>query len=264
MEIPFYQLDAFSDAPFGGNPAAVCPLDAWLPAETLQAIAAENNLSETAFFVKAAKDADFDYELRWFTPLVEVDLCGHATLAAGSVILSHYRKRKKKILFQSQSGLLSVARDGERFTMDFPGRKPEAVEAPKGLAQAMGKAPAKVLKGERDFLLIYPEQSDVLELEPDFPDLSHLGLYGYIASAPGEDCDFISRCFFPAYGIDEDPVTGSAHCVSGPYWSDGLGIKTLKARQLSERGGTLWLTVDGDRIHISGHCVEVIAGVLTV
>ena len=264
MKIPFYQLDAFSDQAFGGNPAAVCPLEEWLPDETLQAIAVENNLSETAFYVPGAKGEDFDYHLRWFTPLVEVDLCGHATLAAGSVILTHQRKRKKKIIFKSQSGPLSVERDGERFKLDFPGRKPEAIEAPKSLAAALGLSPSKVLKGERDFLLIYPTQKDVEELEPDFSALSHLGLYGFIASAPGQDCDFISRCFFPAYGIDEDPVTGSAHCVSGPYWADGLGKRELMARQLSERGGMLWITVNGERVHISGHCVEVIAGSLTI
>lgn len=263
IRIAFLQIDAFTRVPFRGNPAAVCPLDSWLPDAVLQAIARENNLSETAFFVPAGDD-EADFELRWFTPEIEVDLCGHATLAAGHAILSNVRDGGEAVRFSSQSGRLIVTRDGDRLSLDFPARRPSGAIAPARLAEAMGCKPQHILSGGRDYLLVYEDAGEVIDLAPDFATLGTLGMHGFIATARGEDCDFVSRCFFPAYGIDEDPVTGSAHCVSAPFWAERLGKSGLFARQLSARGGELWLQVAEDRVHIAGHCVEVIAGEMTV
>ena len=263
IRIPFLQIDAFAEAPFHGNPAAVCPLDRWLPDPVLQAIARENNLSETAFFVPSDND-EVDFDLRWFTPAVEVDLCGHATLAAGHAILSNLRGRGEAIRFSTHSGRLIVTRDGDRLSLDFPTRAPAPCAPPAGLAAAMGRPPAEILSGGRDFLLVYEDEATIRALAPDHAALEKAGRHGFIATAPGDDVDFVSRCFFPAYGIPEDPVTGSAHCVSGPYWADRLGKVDLAAAQLSPRGGRLWLRVDEDRVHIAGHCVEVIAGEMLV
>ncbi len=265
MRIPYLQINAFTRQPFRGNPAAVCPLDEWLPDAVLQAIARENNVSETAFFIPAADDDnEVDFHLRWFTPEVEVDLCGHATLAAGHAILSNLKGRGEAVRFQSQSGLLIVTRDDDRLALDFPTRPPRRAEMPDGLAEAMGRAPRDFLTGGRDHLLIYEDEGTVRALAPDFAALRAHGRHGFIATAPGRDCDFVSRCFFPGFGIDEDPVTGSAHCVLGPYWAERLGRSRMFARQLSRRGGELWLEMRDDRIHIAGHCVEVIAGEMLV
>ncbi|GAB4570998.1 MAG: PhzF family phenazine biosynthesis protein [Rhodothalassiaceae bacterium] len=263
IRIPFLQIDAFTREPFGGNPAAVCPLDDWLPDPVLAAIARENNLSETAFFVPA-KGNDVDFELRWFTPATEVDLCGHATLAAGHAILSNMRDGGEAVRFLTKSGVLVVTREGSRLSMDFPARRPKAEPAPGGIAEAMGAEPLEMHCGGRDWLLLYPDRESVLALRPDFRALEAEGRHGFIATAPGEDCDFVSRCFYPAFGVDEDPVTGSAHCVSGPFWAERLGKSMLFARQLSARGGELWLSVAENRVLIAGHCVEVIAGEMTV
>ena len=263
IRIPFLQIDAFADAPFHGNPAAVCPLDRWLPDPVLQAIARENNLSETAFFVPS-EDEEVDFDLRWFTPAVEVDLCGHATLAAGHAILSNLRGRGEAVRFSTLSGRLIVTRDGDRLSLDFPIRAPKTIPPPAGLADSLGAPPADVLSGGRDFLLVYEDEATVRALAPDCAGLETLGTHGFIATAPGDEVDFVSRFFAPAFGIPEDPVTGSAHCVSGPYWADRLGKVDLEAVQLSPRGGRLWLRVDDDRVHIAGHCVEVIAGEMLV
>jgi len=270
MDIPFYQIDAFTDLAFGGNPAAVCPLDRWLPDGVLQAIAAENNLAETAFIVPHAGD-DADYHLRWFTPGTEVDLCGHATLATAHMLFSHMVPEAAALRFTTLSGILSVVREGDRLVMDFPvDRDIRRVDPPMtGLAEAMGAAPLEVWQGVRDFLLVYPDADAVRALAPDMPSLKALGHYGYIATAAGDDgsisdggADFVSRFFAPSFAIDEDPVTGSAHCLSAPYWAEKLGKRELFARQISARSGDLWLRLDGPRLHIAGQAVEVIRGTL--
>jgi PhzF family phenazine biosynthesis protein len=249
-ELPIYQVDAFSSALFGGNPAAVCPLDAWLPDATMQRIAAENNLSETAFFVPEGDG----YALRWFTPVLEVDLCGHATLASGFVVLEELAPGSDGVVFDSpRSGRLPVRRDGERLSLDFPAQAPEPHAADARLSAALGRAPAALMASRDTYLAIYETADAVRALAPDMRALHQLGGY-VIATAPGAgDVDFVSRFFAPRAGIDEDPVTGSAHCVLAPYWASRLGKTSLYANQVSRRGGELWLTLDGARVHIAGH-----------
>jgi PhzF family phenazine biosynthesis protein len=267
MKIPIYQVDAFTNQPFFGNPAAVCPLESWLDDQTLLNIAVENNLSETAFIVKS-QEAGVDYDLRWFTPAIEVDLCGHATLASAKVIFDILEPEKRQITFSCQAGLLVVTKLVNQLVMDFPSRKPLPSGLPSGAFEAIGGNPIDILKGERDHLLVFESAKEVMDLKPNFTALKRCGLYGYIATAPAEDLDgdydFISRCFFPAYNIDEDPVTGSAHCVSAPYWAEQLGKDKLYARQVSPRGGELWLSVENDRVKIAGEAVLVMTGELTV
>jgi len=268
IEVPIYQVDAFADRAFGGNPAAVCPLDAFPGDELLQSIAVENNLSETAFIVPLSDDCEADYHLRWFTPGVEVALCGHATLAATHVVFTHLQPELDIVRFKTLSGILTVKRDGDRYQMDFPCYRPFPYQSPVGLGKAMGAEPLSVLKseqGDRDLLLVYPDQAAVQALEPDLNALTAFAPFGFIATAPGDDgADFVSRCFFPNHGIAEDPVTGSAHCVSGPFWADQLGKTELFAQQISIRGGDLWLKLQGDRLLISGQAVEVMHGKLTL
>lgn len=267
MTLDLYQLDSFTDKPFAGNPAAVCPLNEWLEDGILQAIALENNLSETAFIVAGGEGDDFDYHLRWFTPAVEVELCGHATLAAGKVVLDHLRPELGKVSFHSRSGLLTVARgEGARLVMDFPRQDSVVVEPPTGLAEALGATPDEVLEGgDGNYMCIFADAAAVRALAPDFGALLALGFYGFIATAPGGDgdCDMVSRYFVPAYGIDEDPVTGSIHCMLAPYWGERLGKTELFARQISPRGGELWLTLGDERVLIAGDCVEVMRGSLS-
>lgn len=264
-EIPVYQVDAFTTRAFGGNPAAVCPLDAFPDDETLQSIALENNLSETAFIVPSDSD-DAGYRLRWFTPGTEVALCGHATLATAHVVLNHLRPDQNEVRFQTLSGILTVASEGDRYQMDFPCLTPSAYPTPAGIGVAMGMAPERVLKsneGDRDLLLVYPNEATVAGLTPDMNALKAYAPFGFIATAPGEgDVDFVSRCFFPNHGLAEDPVTGSAHCVSGPYWAKALGKNKLFARQISSRLGELWLEMKGDRVLISGQAIETMRGTL--
>ncbi len=263
MQIPFYQIDAFTDKAFGGNPAAVCILEDWLEDHTLQNIAVENNLAETAFLIKTPL-SDCDYSLRWFTPGCEVDLCGHATLAAAKVLFDHYEKSAKALSFSSRSGPLHVMRYGDKLELDFPVdpniRRIDAL--PAGAVEALGKAPDVIMLGVRDHLLVYKDQTTVTALKPDFHALKAVGHNGFVATALGDDpaIDFVSRCFFPSFNINEDPVTGSAHCLSGPYWSAILGKKTLRARQISDRVGDLWLRLEGERIHIAGYAQDVIKG----
>ena len=282
MKLPIYQIDAFSKRAFGGNAAAVVPLEEWLPDSTLLKIAMENNLSETAFFIPANPDEqDVDYHLRWFTPAVEVDLCGHATLAAAHVLFNHVEPCCSLIHFSSKSGPLSVRTKDDKIELDFPSRMPEPVEIEDDLKAAIGGNPKAVLKGERDYLFVYGTAAEVMALTPDYVALRELGLQGYICTAEGGDVvpntgedsaepnkwadyDFISRCFYPAYNVDEDAVTGSAHCTSAPYWAEKLDQPELFAHQASERGGDLWLKVDGDRVFIAGQSKEVIEGVLTI
>ncbi len=268
MEIPVYQVDAFTNHAFGGNPAAVCPLDAFLDDGTLQLIALENNLSETAFIVPLGDGSDADYHLRWFTPGVEVALCGHATLATAHIVFSHLRPELDLVRFQTLSGLLTVKRAGDRYQMDFPCYRPLPYEIPKGLGAAMGAEPLSVLKseeGDRDLLLVYPTEAVITALGPDLNALKAFAPFGFIATAAGKgDTDFVSRCFFPNHGIGEDPVTGSAHCVSAPYWAEQLGKTEMFAQQTSARGGDLWLELQGDRVLISGQAIEVMRGKLTL
>lgn len=263
-EIPLYQVDAFTSRAFGGNPAAVCLLESYPDNATLQAIATENNLSETAFLVPMEGEAD--YRLRWFTPGVEVALCGHATLAAAHVVFTHMRPELDAVRFKTLSGILTVTRTGDKMTMDFPSLHPYAYPTPDGIGAAMGAEPVKVYKSnraDRDLLLVYPDEATIAALTPDLEALKAFAPFGFIATAPGDgDVDFVSRGFFPNHGIAEDPVTGSAHCVSAPYWARELDKPELYARQISARGGDLWIEVKGDRVLISGQAVEIIRGTL--
>jgi PhzF family phenazine biosynthesis protein len=247
MKIPIFQVDAFTGEIFHGNPAAVCPLEKWLPDATLRNIAAENNLSETAFIVPRGNE----FELRWFTPTVEVELCGHATLAAAFVLFTERAFSGKEIRFRSRSGILTVARDGDILTLDFPSRPPEKCGAPEALIRGLGRTPPQVFKS-RDFVAVFDSADDVKNLQPDFAALKTLDCLGIIATAPGGDCDFVSRFFAPAAGIDEDPVTGSAHCTLIPFWAAKLGKSKLFARQISKRGGELFCELAGDRVRIGG------------
>ena len=256
MTLPMFQVDAFTSHAFGGNPAAVMPLREWLPDATLQAIAAENNLAETAFFVAESGD----YRLRWFTPTVEVDLCGHATLASGEIVLNHLQKQRDKVAFHTRSGVLTVSRDGNRLVMDFPTRPNEpapASEVP-AVAKALG-AEVKDLRRGFLYLAVLENETVIRDLVPDMAAIQALPL-GVIVTARGAKADFVSRVFLPKIGIPEDPVTGGAHCLLTPYWSAELGRTTLFARQVSARGGELWLTLAGDRVKIAGEAVLTITG----
>ncbi len=255
MEIPIYQVDAFTSRVFRGNPAAVCPLETWIEDERMQAIAAENNLSETAFFVRSGSR----YRLRWFTPAVEVDLCGHATLASAEVIFRFLDPGAREIVFETRSGDLTVGRDGERLTMDFPSRPAVRCEPHPRLIEGLGAHPVEILAA-RDYLVVYPMEDDVRELRPDFRILADLDRFAVIVTAPGRDSDFVSRFFAPAQGVDEDPVTGSAHCTLTPYWARRLGKNRLQARQVSRRGGELECEDLGSRVRISGRAVLFLRG----
>lgn len=261
--IPLFQVDAFTARPFGGNPAAVCPLEAWLPDATLQAIAAENNLSETAFFVRRP---DGDFDLRWFTPAAEVDLCGHATLASGHVLLTELEPSRAGVRFWSRSGPLEVARRGDRLELDFPARPPRPIALVPELSEALGAAPVRVL-ADRDLVAVFESAAAVRALAPDMRALAALpGVFAVCATAPGggpdPDVDFVSRFFAPAISVPEDPVTGSAHTELVPFWAGVLGRTALHARQVGPRGGDLWCTLEGDRVKIAGHAVLVIRGTL--
>ena len=245
MQLPIYQVDAFTSRLFGGNPAAVCPLDSWLPVATMQAIAAENNLSETAFIVPH----DGEFAIRWFTPKLEVSLCGHATLAAAHVIFEFIAPERERVTFDSQSGPLHVARRGEELELDFPAEVPQASETLPALTAALGRAPTAVLHS-RYPMAVFETEADVRALEPDFQALEEF--QWVLVTAPGDEVDFVSRFFAPGAGIAEDPVTGSAHCMLTPYWSERLGKHGLSARQISERGGVLTCEQRGERVAIRG------------
>lgn len=256
MDIPVYQVDAFADRPFAGNPAAVCPLDAWLPDATLQSIALENNLSETAFTVARGPG---DYELRWFTPKAEVDLCGHATLATASVLFEQRGESAAAIAFQTRSGELRVGRDGDLLVMDFPALPAEEVPVPDGLAAALGAEPVGFLRAVKN-MAVFETEAQVCALEPDFRYIAAMQGWGLIATAPGDDSDCASRYFAPHVGIDEDPVTGSAHCTIVPYWAERLGKTEIHARQVSARSGDLFCRLMGERVEIAGRAVLVLEG----
>jgi len=264
-----YQVDAFAEEPFKGNPAAVIPLREWLPDELMQQIAMENNLSETVFFVPLSpekmKVTGADYHIRWFTPKSEVDLCGHATLASAMVIdkVLHLDTKFHKIVFITEkAGLLKVGVDNGWYTLDFPSRMPEPCETPAGLLEALGvKEAVRVLKS-RDYFVVLKDESAVAALKPDFTALAKIDCFGVIVTAPGDTADAVSRCFFPGAGVEEDPVTGSAHCNIIPYWSGVLEKDDLVCRQISERGGTLVCQNKGDRVLMSGKCMLFMEGVI--
>ena len=257
--IPFAQIDAFADHPFIGNPAAVMPLDAWLDDAVLQAIAAENNLSETAFFIPGA-DGTADYALRWFTPTTEVALCGHATLASGHFILSGDPSRDRVAFSTRQAGVLEVARDGAGYAMALPAYPPTLAEVP-GLREALGIVDGETLRHPRGYDLTVLESEDqVRALRPDFAALAAIGNTLNIVTAPGISTDVVSRVFAPAAGVDEDPVTGSAHAVLAPYWTKRLGRDRFTAFQASPRGGHVDCRMEGDRVILGGQCVTVIEG----
>jgi len=260
MNVPIYQVDAFSSKLFGGNPAAICPLDEWLSDATLQSIAAENNLAETAYYVP--KDGGF--HLRWFTPGVEVDLCGHATLAAAHVIMDIRREVPDgRVAFDSKSGELIVNRDGDLYALDFPARPPVETAFDDKLIDALGAKPTMVL-GARDYLCVFDTEADVRAVKPNMEKLAAIDRFATIITAPGTDCDFVSRFFAPAKGVPEDPVTGSAHCTLIPYWAKRLGKTKLFARQVSPRGGELWCEHRGDRVTIAGRAVKYLEGTIVV
>ena len=255
MRLPIYQVDAFTRRLFAGNPAAVCPLEGWLEDGVLQAIAAENNLSETAFFVRQ----DDRFRLRWFTPAVEVDLCGHATLAAAFIILNYLEPSREAVRFDTRSGELSVRRAGDLLAMDFPARAPVPCDLPAGLIEALGAAPVGIFRS-RDLMALFETEEEVRALKPRMDLLAQVDAFAVIATAPARDADFVSRFFAPRGGIPEDPVTGSAHCTLVPYWSKRLGKRDLHALQVSARGGELWCQDAGDRVTLKGRAVLFMQG----
>jgi len=260
MKLRLFQLDAFASRVFAGNPAAVVPLDAWIDDATLQGIATENNLAETAFLV----GGQGEYEIRWMTPTAEVDLCGHATLASAWVVFNDLEPGRTEVVFRSKSGPLGVVAEGDRLALDFPSRPPMPSAAPAGpLGDALGRAPSAVLSS-RDLMAVYEREEDVRDLAPDMRKVATFDVTGVIATAPGDECDFVSRFFAPAFGIPEDPVTGSAHCTLVPYWARRLGKTTLRARQISPRGGDLFCELHGDRVEIAGRAVKYLEGIIEV
>lgn len=250
MTLPVYIVDAFADAPFGGNPAAVVPLQEWLPVGIMQSIAAQHNLAETAFTVPM----DDGFGLRWFTPLVEVDLCGHATLATAHVLVTQQGYPGATLRFHTRSGLLEVVCRGDgKYRMDFPADPPTPVpDPPEGLVEALGVNPQEVLRGRFDYLIRLATEAELQGLSPDMSVLSRIPSRGFTVTAWSGPDGFVSRFFAPACGIDEDPVTGSAHCTMTPYWAREKGMTSFKARQLSARGGSLDCTLAGDRVLLTG------------
>jgi predicted PhzF superfamily epimerase YddE/YHI9 len=300
MKLPYYEISAFTTNPFGGNPAGVCVLDAWLPDAVLQNIAANNNLAETAFTVPcrepepAGKGANAaqapaqipslqpsprlggereiearvgsrgsDFELRWFTPTVEMDLCGHATLAAAAVLFAEHGWRGAEVRFHSRSGLLAVARSGNLLTLDFPARPPTPSLTSEPLIRGLGATPNEVFKA-RDYLAVFACEAEVRALKPDFAMLKTLDCLGIIATAPGSDCEFVSRFFAPGAGVEEDPVTGSAHCTLIPFWAQRLNKTKLFALQVSQRGGELFCELIGERVRIGGRAMLYLRGEIVV
>lgn len=257
MELKHYQIDAFADKPFEGNPAAICPLKEWLPDETMQAIASENNLSETAFFVPT----EDGYRIRWFTPTCEVDLCGHATLASAWVLFKHLDYTGDRISFQSRSGLLTVERRQDWLEMDFPSQPPQACDIPPAIPSAFGMKPAACLRNQ-DYIVVFDDEANVIGARPDIAALRDLDLRGVAITARSNSHDFVTRFFAPKHGIDEDPVTGSAFTQLAPYWSGVLGKARLSARQVSIRGGNVECLLAGDRVKIRGKAASYMTGTI--
>lgn len=267
MKLRLYQVDAFADRLFSGNPAAVCPLDGdleagqtWLPDSQMQQIAAENNLAETAFYIRSGKR----HAIRWFTPACEVDLCGHATLATGYVVFAYDEYQGDTVEFASRSGVLRVRREGDLLVLNFPADPVRPAQAGERLVRAIGREPGECYQGRTDCLLVYANEEQVAALSPDFGELAQVPARGIIATAPGREVDFVSRFFGPQVGVNEDPVTGSAHTTLTPFWAARLGKLELTARQLSKRGGSLRCRVAGDRVEIAGRAVPYLEGTITV
>lgn len=260
MDLKIYQVDAFAEKTFQGNPAAVCPLDQWLPSSTMQLIALENNLSETAFFVQEGQD----YHIRWFTPASEVDLCGHATLASAHVLYKHLGLTDDTIRFQSRSGILEVEQVDEGYTLNFPTDQLKQEDTSPLIEEILACRPLEVWRGKDDLMIILAKEQDVKNLSPDFAKMQVIPTRGVIVTALGDEVDFVSRCFFPNVGINEDPVTGSAHTTMIPYWGKQLQKTELIARQISPRGGNLACQLLGERVKISGSCVTYMEGTISI
>ncbi|MDD4145089.1 MAG: PhzF family phenazine biosynthesis protein [Prolixibacteraceae bacterium] len=251
-----YQIDAFADKIFTGNPAAVIPLKKWLPDQLMQNIAMENNLSETAFFIPE----NDGFHIRWFTPLTEVNLCGHATLASAHVIFQHTNYDKDQIIFSSRSGILKGKKEGQFILLDFPASNLKKISLPDNIEQAFGIQPQKCIKGREDLMFVFDNSEEIKNLTPDIGFLKTLNARGIIVTAPSFEYDFVSRFFAPVEGIDEDPVTGSAHTMLIPYWSDRLQKKELITKQISSRGGVLKCLNKGARVEIGGRAVTFMIG----
>ena len=260
MKIKLYQVDAFANKVFEGNPAAVCPLENWLDDHLLQKIAEENNLSETAFFVQTDKNI----QLRWFTPLDEVELCGHATLAAAFVLYQHCHFSAPKAIFDTKSGQLVVTKFDAGFSMDFPASIPQAVDPPAALLLGLGKIKAQTVLAGFDYVVVLDSVKEVIDLCPDFSQWLNLDLRGVVVTAQGTDVDFVSRCFFPKLRVNEDPVTGSAHCELAPYWGKRLGLSVLCGQQLSQRSGLVHCKLVENRVILTGNAVEYMSGEINV
>lgn len=261
MKLKLYQIDAFTDRVFGGNPAAVCPLTAWISDDLMQRIAMENNLAETAFIVTR----EGRVEIRWFTPGVEVDLCGHATLAAAYALFNYESWSGNEIeFFSPRSGRLTVRRDGDVMTMNFPSDIFEEIPKSKSITAGLSVEPVEIFRGKTDYMLVYSHEDDVAAIVPDFEKIARLRCRGVIVTAPGKEVDFVSRFFAPQSGVNEDPVTGSAHTTLTPYWAKRLNRKSLSALQLSPRKGQLWCTDLGGRVEISGKAAPYLRGEISI
>ncbi len=264
MKLSLYQVDAFTDKLFSGNPAAVVPLQSWIDETVMQKIALENNLSETAFIVATDDAGEASYHIRWFTPSLEIDLCGHATLASAYIVKTFLEPHVQEITFTTEKAgtLKTYVKDG-MYTLDFPSRMPSAVDAPDKLLRSLGISTSVEILKSRDYFVVLPNEEAIENVEPDFSLMKELDA-GVIVTAKGHSADVVSRFFYPAAGIDEDPVTGSAHCNIIPYWSEKLGKTTIHAKQLSKRGGELWCEYTGERVLMSGHCVLFMTGEITI
>jgi predicted PhzF superfamily epimerase YddE/YHI9 len=261
VKLPIFQVDAFTSNVFQGNPAAVCPLETWIDDAKMQAIAAENNVSETAFFAKEGAN----YRLRWFTPTCEVNLCGHATLASGYIFLHKLDASKNSVQFETRSGSLIVRRDGDLLALDLPASPPwKAAAIPSELRDGLDPAPKELWQVKDNYFAIYDDEDDIRRAQPKFALLETLHPFGVCITAPGRSVDFVSRYFAPSYGINEDPVTGSTHCSLTPYWAGVLGKSALHALQVSRRGGELWCEVAGDRIIVTGKGALYLEGMISV
>lgn len=259
MKLTLYQIDAFANKPFEGNPAAICPLDDWLPDELMKSIAAENNLSETAFFVPTGKG----YHIRWFTPLHEVNLCGHATLASAYVIFNFLGYQKDAITFESKGGILTVTKQGDWLQLDFPTNMPLACSVPEQILNAFAATPVECLKAD-DYIVVFEDEAIIVNAKPDITLLSELDLRGVAITAKSDHYDFVARFFAPKHGIAEDPVTGSLFTELIPYWSEKLNKKQLTAKQVSARGGEVGCVYAGERVKISGRAITYMTGTISV